>query len=376
MSFVDLPLPSRAVAIAERPIAPPAGFLFTVVMLTALFGFFAWWQGPGLWRDLQINQNPQHLPNGQVLDGECSKRRGLTDCDAHLVYDYNGQTFETDVSLAFFDLSGGDYEVDVVISRDNPELATISLGLDMLWNRLAVFTVFMLLFGGGAIGMVLGGLRAWNANRAARTPRLLELVPVEITNISHKGGATFATYHDFLRGKRSRQMTLTRFARGQEPLMAVDDQGKVMGVAVKPEHVGVPVLLDSGLERIELTAQEREEALAAFYVQQAGRGSAALPAEKAAPSLGKRLLRGSLAFVAVLLVFAVGLVGYWFYYVTSAGDAFDSVGMEINNIMPAPANLWGCQQLEARFGGERAPYGCTADDYTSWKTAPATKTKS
>jgi hypothetical protein len=49
--------------------------------------------------------------------------------------------------------------------------------------------------------------------------------------------------------------------------------------------------------------------------------------------------------------------------------------MEINNMMPEPLNLWGCTQLEARFGGDRAPFGCTAADYTSWKTA-ATKTKS
>ena len=376
MSFVDLPLPSRSIAISERPIALPAAFLFTIVVLTALFGFFAWWQGPGLWRDVQISQNPQHLPNGQVLDGECSTRRGLTDCDAHLVYDYNGQTYETDVSLAFVDFSTSDYEVDVVISRDKPELATLSLGLDMLWNRLAVFTVFMLIFGGGSIAMALGGMRAWSANRAAATPGRLELVPVDVTDITRKGSATFVTYHDYPGGKRSRQMTRTRFGRGQEPLMAVDDAGKLVGVAVKPEHVRVAVLLDAGLERIDLMPREREDALAAFAAQQGGRQSVAAPAAEAAPSVGRRLLRGLVAAVAVVLVFAVGIVGYWLYYVTSAGDAFDAVGMEINNVMPAAANLWGCEQLEARFGGSNAPYGCTAADYTSWKTAVPSKIKS
>ena len=376
MTFVDLPLPSRALAIAEKPVSPPAAFLFTIVVLAGLFGAFGWWQAPGLWRDVQISQNPQTLPNGQVLDGECSTRRGLTDCDAHLVYEYNGESYESDVSLAFIDFSSGDYAVDVVISRDKPELATISLGLDMLWNRLAVFVAFMLLFGIGALAMVIGTLRAWNANRAAATPGRLELVPVEVTDVTRKGGATFVTYFDLLRGKRSRQSTRTRFVRGQEPLMAVDGNGKVVGVAVKPEHVGVPILLDGGLERIDLMDREREAALAAFHAQQEGRGAAPVPAEKAGPSVGKRLLRGVVALVAVLALFAVGIVGYWLYYVTSAGDAFDSIGMEINNLMPEPANLWGCEQLEARFGDERAPFGCTASDYTSWRTAPATKIKS
>ena len=158
--------------------------------------------------------------------------------------------------------------------------------------------------------------------------------------------------------------------------MAVDDAGKLVGVAVKPEHVRVAVLLDAGLERIDLMPREREEALAAFAAQQGGRQSVDASAGKAAPSLGRRLVRGVVAAVAVVLVFAVGIVGYWLYYVTSAGDAFDAVGMEINNVMPAAANLWGCEQLEARFGGSNAPYGCTAADYTSWKTAVPSKIKS
>jgi hypothetical protein len=68
--------------------------------------------------------------------------------------------------------------------------------------------------------------------------------------------------------------------------------------------------------------------------------------------------------------------GYWIYYATSATDAFDSIGIEINNLMPQPLNDWACGQLYQRFGTERAPFGCVADDYSSWKVAPTAKTKS
>ena len=111
------------------------------------------WQGPGLWRDWQISQNPLTMPTGDLLDGECGTRRGLTDCEARLVYDCGGRSYDTHVSLAVLDFSSGDYEVELVISRDRPELATVSLGLDMLWNRLAVFAVFMLFFVGGPLAM-------------------------------------------------------------------------------------------------------------------------------------------------------------------------------------------------------------------------------
>lgn len=375
MSFVDLPLPNRSIALTDRPVAAPAAMLFTVVILTAMAIGLAIWQGPGLWRDLQISQNPMTLASGEVLDGECSTRRGLTDCEARLVYDYGGQRYDTHVSLAFVDISSGDYEVDLVISRDKPELATISLGLDMLWNRLAVFGVFMLVFVGGTLAMFRGAWQASRANRAAAMAGRLTLVPVDVAGVDKGRGARFVGYFSTRDGKRKGHILRTRFPAGQGPLMAVDDQGKIVGVAVKSEHADLPLLLDSGLERLQLSDAERQLALASFDTQQEGRGAAALVAQ-AKPSRGRAALRGLLAGGSVLVLLLLGLVGYWYYYVTAAPDAFDSVGMEINNLMPEPINLWGCTQLEARFGDDNAPYGCTAADYTSWKTAPTTKTKS
>lgn len=370
MSFVDLPLPNRSIAVTERPFAAPAGFLFAIVTMVALFGFFAVWQGPGLWRDIQISQNPVTLPDADVLDGECTTRRGLTDCDARLVYDYDGKSYDTQVSLAFVDFSTSDYLVDVVISADKPELATLSLGLDMLWNRLAVFAAFMLIFVGGTIAMLIAGLRAWNANRAAATPGRVQLVPVQVTDTRNG----FVSYADVSSGKRSPRVIRTKFARGQEPLMAVDANGDVVAVAVKAEHIKLPVLLDRGLERLALSDVERRKALEAFDAEQSGRDAVEQLAA-AKPSLAKRAMRGLIAVVAILVLAVAGIVGYWLYYVTNTPDAFDSLGMEINNLMPEPLNTWGCTQLEARFGDERAPFGCVADDYQSWKVRPTSKTK-
>lgn len=348
--------------------------LFTIVILSAMAIGLGIWQGPGLWRDWQISQNPLTMATGEILDGECSTRRGLTDCEARLVYDYGGQTYDTHVSLAFLDFSSGDYEVELVISRDKPELATVSLGLDMLWNRLAVFAVFMLIFVGGPLAMVLGAIRASRANRAAGTPGRLTVVPVDVAGIDNKRGGQFAGYFVLRDGKRKGSITRTHFPAGQRPLMAVDDAGKIVGVAVQSEHIAMPVLLDSGLERLDLSDAERQLALASFEAQQQGRGVANVT-EKAKPSRGHAALRGLVAGGSVLVLMVVGIFGYWIYYATSATDAFDAVGIEINNLMPEPLNSWACMQLYARFGDERAPYGCVADDYTSWKVAP-TKTKS
>ncbi|WP_449394986.1 hypothetical protein [Devosia riboflavina] len=364
MSQITLPLPNRSLTIVRRPFSMPAAFLFTVVMLTGLAVGLVWWQGPGLWRDWQINQDPRTVEDWDLRDGECSSRRGLTDCEADITYRVDGQSFEKHISLAFLDFSSSDYMVDVVIARDDPELATLSLGLDMLWNRLAVFGVFMLLFAGGAIATIITALKAAGANRAATTPGRLTVVPVDVVEV--KNGVV--SYVDHLKG-RSKRTTRTHFAKGQEPLIGLDETGKPVGVAVKLEHVAIPVLLDRNLERVELTDIEREQALAAFDAEQQQRGArlAANPPPKT--KRGPNIVRGLLAGGAVLVLAVVAFFGFWLYYVTVAPDAFDAVGIEINNVMPEPLNTWGCEQLYARFGDGNAPYGCTADDYVSWKVA-------
>lgn len=375
MSQITLPLPNRSLAVAKRPFSLPAAFLFTLVVLTALCVGLAWWQGPGLWRDWQISQKPLTLQDWDMLDGECSSRRGLTDCEVELAYRYKGQDYQKHVSLAFLDFSSDDYMVDVVIAEGNPELATISLGLDMLWNRLAVFAVFMLLFGGGLIAMVVNALQAGAANRAAAVPGRLTLVPVDIAEMKKAAGGMVVSYVDHLKG-RSKRTTRTHFAKGTGPLIGLDETGKQVGVAVKLDHVRLPILLDTNLERVELTDIERQAALAAFDAEQEQRGArlAAMPPVK--KSRGASVWRGLMAAGVVLVLAVVGFFGFWLYYVLKAPDAFDPIGIEINNIMPEPLNTWGCEQLHARFGDERAPYGCVADDFTSWKVQrPAGKVK-
>lgn len=377
MSFVNLPLPSRSLGINGRPFAAPAAFLFSVVILTALAIGLAWWQGPGLWRDIQISQNPLTLNDWELLDGECSSRRGITDCEAHVTYTYEGQDYDKHITIAFVDFSSGDYLVDLVISEDDPDLATISLGLDMLWNRLAVFAVFMALFIGGPLFMFWSAFQANRSNQVANTPGRLELVPVRVTGVDEKRGTKNVAYVRTVNGKNKGSMIRSQFRNGDEPLMAVGDDGDWYGVAVKSEQMALPVLLDHGLQRLDISDVERQHALEVFNAEQAQRGVAPQDAAKQIknPSPVKGALRGLMAAGGVIVLMVLGIFGYWVYYATSAGDAFDSIGIEINNLMPEPLNNWACTKLHERFGQERAPFGCVADDYTSWKVAVG-KTKS
>ncbi|KKC41425.1 hypothetical protein WH87_00235 [Devosia epidermidihirudinis] len=362
MTFQDIRLPSRPLAVTQDTLAQGWWNIAMSVILAALATWLFVWQAPGIWRDYEISQNPVIIEDATTIDGECKTRRGLTDCEVHLVYNYEGEGYDSNVSFAFVDFHSGDYLVDVVVSGDKPELATLSLGLEMLWNRMAVFGVFFLLVGGGAVLLLFKGIQINLSNGGARRPGALTLVPVEL--VSHnktRFGKLMLGYADTLKGPKSRRVNHTHLSRDEEPLVVSNADGAPVGVAVKHEHAALPILLDAGLERLDMATEERRAMLETIGAPFAGEVIAEAPKKQIRP------LRGLLAFVAIIALVVIGVLGYWVWYVTSAGSQFDSIGMEINNLLPAGMNEWGCDQLQQRFGDDRAPFGCTAPDYVSWK---------
>lgn len=362
-----LALPQRPLAIPNKPLAPPPLFWFSTVVLLALSVFMVFWQGPGLIRDIEINQNPVTVQDFD-LDGKCRSRTGLTDCDGTVTYNYEGKSYTSDINLAFFDLTSSDYYVDVVVSRDKPELATLSLGIEMLWNRIIVFVLLVFFLAGGTLVMIWQALGASRANGRIAQPGRVTLVPVQVTQMNERGGRSTAGYLElFGAGKRSRRLVHTRFGKGEAPMMLQAADGTVYGLAAKHEASTLPVLLDERLDRLPLEASERQALIEAIDADQGRQGQGMMAPAPHARQGRNPAVTGLLAGLGMLVLIILGTLGYWVYYVTSGPTQFDSIGMEINNLMPGPINAWGCSQLEARFGNDRAPFGCTASDFTSWK---------
>ena len=128
----SLVLPSRPLSLARNVISTPNAYFWSTPIILALAVFLFVSEAPGVIRDFQISQNPLVLENGDVQNGKCTTRKAVfTDCEAHLVYSYGGRNYDTEVEVMFVDFHTGDYETGLVISADHPELATMSLGLDM-----------------------------------------------------------------------------------------------------------------------------------------------------------------------------------------------------------------------------------------------------
>lgn len=337
--------------------------LFSLPIVIGLTAFMAVSEAPGILRDWTINQNPVTLDSGDIRDGKCTTRKGFfTTCSADLNYTYNGQSYDKAVEIMFVDIHDGDYDTNLVISADHPDLATLSLGIEALEPDHNARRVRR---------------SSWRRQHRRDFPDLACLArpqPIAPTCSTRAGPggnhgirpAAQAIDGD-LCGQDSREKTgrvgHTRLELGQEPLLIGENGGKAVGLAVWHGNTSLPVLLDERLERIEMTAEERAKALAPLAAELGGHPPELVARGKKGPSIMTRLAR----FFLVIILIIGGIFGYWLWYVTSASSQFTSPAMDINNMMPAPFNRWGCDQLKKRFGDQHAPFGCTASDYTSWK---------
>lgn len=365
MPLTTIPLPDRAIAVKRNAISVPSAYYWSIPVLLALVVFFAIWQAPSLLRDIAISQHPMSLPDASIENGKCETRKGIfVDCEAHLVYSYNGHDYQSDVEMFFVDFHFGDYQTGVTISTDKPELATLTIGVDKLWNRIISLAAMVLLLGGLIIGAMFTLARLLRVRAQLRHPDRLVAIPVAITALKKHRGGFFVTYSDGIGDKKKGRIAHTQLEAGEEPLLVgISKTKKPVALAVRHGNTSLPVLLDSRLQRIDLTEAERQAALAPF----AGRAGSTPSVAAFAPKRGRSLLRGVITFFAMILLIIIAALGYWVWYVTSADSAFNTPGKEINSIMPEPLNKWGCDQLKQRFGNGGPPEGCVAGDYSSWK---------
>ncbi|WP_439617877.1 hypothetical protein [Shinella sp.] len=368
MTFPTITLPARALTIKRGAISTPLAYYFSTPILLVIAVFMVMTEGPGILRDYKISQNPLFLQNADI-NGKCTTRKAVfTTCEVDLTYDYDGQRYEKDVEVMFVDFHTGDYETGAVISADQPDLATISLGLDMLWNRIITLSAFAILLGGGSLAMIFLALRILRVRAQLRHPAVLTPIPVEITAIDNKRKRLSVTYADRLSERKTKRVAYTRFEAGQEPIIIGDAGNNAVALAVWHGNAALPVLLDDLLERIDMSDQERADALAPLLAAAAsGAGQPTVARPVAPPPKGMSLARRIGLFLIVLILLVAGIFGYWLWYVTSAPSQYNSPGMDINNMMPEALNRWGCSQLQKRFGDGPAPFGCTAADYQSWK---------
>jgi hypothetical protein len=257
---MPVPLPDRPLKLSRAARPRYLGAYFGAIVLIAIGAFLMVWEAGDLQRDWKISRNPV-VVDGDVQDGKCTTRKAIfTDCEGHLVYAVDGKSYETDVALMFVDLHTGDYMVDIVRSGDAPQLATMSIGIDKLWNRIGLFAFLMLCTVGGGLALLWQGARNMRASSMLAHPAKLAAIPVAIDSAAKSGRRVNYTFRN-PSGRRPKAKFIGSFRSGEAPLMISNERGELFGVAVTHPSTPVPVLLDSGLQRLDLSPEERAAAL-------------------------------------------------------------------------------------------------------------------
>ncbi|MFO1202833.1 MAG: hypothetical protein U1E58_09390 [Tabrizicola sp.] len=259
---MPITLPERPLKLSRKARTGYLAAYLGALVLIAIGAFLMVWEAGDLQRDWKISRNPV-VVDGEVRDGECTTRKAIfTDCEGHLVYAVDGTQYETDVALMFVDIHTGDYMVNIVRSADEPQLATMSIGIDKLWNRLGLFGFLMLCTVGGGLVLLWQGAQNMRAASILARPAAFSAIPVSIESAAKSGKRTNYTIRDPA-GRRPKKKFIASFRRNEEPFLVETDRG-VVGVAVKHPASPVPILLDSELKRLDLTPEERDAAVAAL----------------------------------------------------------------------------------------------------------------
>jgi hypothetical protein len=261
-----LQLPDRPIQIkggADR--RGQSGVFWSLFCLAAAVAFAAW-QGPGLLRDLRINADPVVVNDGDVRDGRCTTKVVFIVCTGDLAYSLDGQDYASSVSMAFVDFQLGDYETAITAAKSDPALATMSIGIDKIWNRLATFAVFVLGLAAIAFKLFTEARRVKRSNLQLAEPARLSVVPVAV-KATTKVRREVVVRYDYLPdtpGAVAQRHNLSSFTKDQSFLTVPGPQGKDTALAVKHPAAPIPVLLDAALERLDLSPDERRAALASI----------------------------------------------------------------------------------------------------------------
>lgn len=256
MTDLAAAFPKRPLKLRKTGVLPGIFSYLGGLLLLVIAGIIAVWQVPSILDDWTIAQNPVVVDDSVISDGNCTVRRFVfVECEADVTYTVKSKTFERKIDLLFVDVGTHDYEVDVVRSGDIPQLVTLSLGIEKLWNRIGVVGGLIALLAVGGIALFLAGGRSDRTRRLGRQALPVTPVPVTITNATKVWGGKKFVYSAPRPGKKRGIAGTARLGKKQEPFWLAPETG--VALAVIQQGGTMPVLLDAELTLLDLTPAER-----------------------------------------------------------------------------------------------------------------------
>lgn len=247
--------PKRPIRVLRSPMLSPLAHILVALMCLGFAALFPLMVTSGLVRDWKISEAPVIVRDANVTDGRCTTHAVIVDCSAKVSYRVAGVAYHSEPSLMFISVDGYD-SAAVVRSRNQPELATLDIALDQLWNRVITAACLAGLFIALVVVILtqLPEARRWR--RLVKQEKAVGAVPmiVEIRSMKTQYGQITCNiaYDD---GGRTRR---TQIKMGKDKPFVVGAQGeRALALAVRPLPGDRPVLLNENLTAIEISDDER-----------------------------------------------------------------------------------------------------------------------
>ena len=170
------------------------GQIFWALVGIALIGGLAAWIGlhlaPDLLNDYRLRDSAVPLRDARLVEGRCRVRLAMVqDCTLTLALRTKDGEVTREVQYLFVEFSHGDRRVGQILGDPTrPETLTTDLGMDRLWNRVAMLAVVVVIGAFMALGMVLLALGARRQRRLVGTLSGQALTPLPARLIAHGPG--------------------------------------------------------------------------------------------------------------------------------------------------------------------------------------------
>lgn len=260
--------PRRPLKLGEASLRHKLFSVFTVGGLFLIMagmggGIFFWMLGdeiPGIQRDFEIAKDAERfnplakapsplLRKSQPVTGECSTRIILVECKTKLHYiAADNRPAQLAINFSLIDFRFGDYEAAPVRSASRPEMMTIDLAINTLWQRV-LFVVLMT-----SLGVVLVLMAPFSLLGSLKIRRkMLELSgkalhPVSLRITKQAQGHIFYKFETPSGVKKYKALFVK-----EKPFMLGDSE--MLGVVAAGSDYAYP--LDDVLRRLDFTDAER-----------------------------------------------------------------------------------------------------------------------
>ncbi len=242
-------------------------FFMQILFLAMGIGCLAWvYLGmlPEIQRDWTISKDAVPFTEARISNGKCRTTNFIfNDCKVDISYtNASKYPVKKHVELTFLDFHSGSYSVEAVRSASNPDLVTLDLSIETLWNRiglaLGLVGFGLLMFVGGFI-ITRKSLKTRKQVFALNEAKLRP-VSVNILKQGQNNGYTVITYtHEEGGIKKKYNVSFKKqvpFLLSSPPNAKTMAGATALGLAADGvDHV---FLVDEELSRLDIDDMERQ----------------------------------------------------------------------------------------------------------------------